>query len=418
MALAAGTLLLLTACPLRMLSDEPNPVGGPASAPTSLEDGTAARSAIPPAPSRPGPDSTLEVPWNGTLWQSMPNFTWAACDVSAHTRQVIDRAFGEWAYAASNQDIPVQFSELPCSTGNSAAQIRLFEGSSTDLPGIPDVDIFGLTLARDANGRICGVDVVSSCVAVSARIYLFTDTWQSDELSYGQAAKTVAHELGHAIGLAHDHFCNFDSIMAQSCEPIFDGLGVADAESIDALVDYVRAYFNLPALHAQRAPDPPVSGGATVTYHAGYNLVAGPRGTHFSGVVGPLYTLLSGDAGYRSIPSSQATYDGYGYWAYFPQDVTVQLNGGETPFFSAVATPGKWFLVGNASASAAMRIHGADTVYVYDPQATQYRPSTTIQPGQAAWVRPNRDGFVWVVSTDLSQDQVRCYLELGDPSTC
>src|SRR5438105_11166056 len=102
--LAAGISLLSMACPLRLMSDASNPVRGLASVLTSLEDGRAATSAVPP--SRPGPDSPLEVPWNGTLWQSMPSFTWAACDISAHTREVIDRAFGEWAYAASNQGIP------------------------------------------------------------------------------------------------------------------------------------------------------------------------------------------------------------------------------------------------------------------------------------------------------------------------
>ena len=74
------------------------------------------------------PDATLQVPWNGTYWQSMPNFTWAACDVSRNTRRAIDIAIGQWSYAG-NQGIPIRLSEVECSNGKTSAQIRIFEAS-------------------------------------------------------------------------------------------------------------------------------------------------------------------------------------------------------------------------------------------------------------------------------------------------
>jgi len=365
----------------------------------------------------------FEVPWNGTLWQTMPNFSWAACGVTDHTRTVVNVALGQWSYAASNQGIPIQFTELPCTSGTSLAQIRIFEASSTDLSlgGNPDVDVFGLTLALDANNQRCAIDVPPPCVAQSAKVYLFTDNWEQSGLTYAQAAKTVAHELGHAIGLGHAHFCNFESVMAQDCEPVLPGLGADDVQSIDALVDYVRTYFNEPPLNAQpvvaTAPDP-APPATTVTYHAGYNLVSGPRGTLFKDASGPLYSMLSGDSAYRSIPATQAAYDGYGYWAYFTQDETVQLKGGGSPFYSAVVAPHKWFLLGSDVSSGPMRVLGADAVYEYDTPNAQYRTSTTLEPGQGAWVLPDKNGLIAVASTSLTRDQVRCYLNLGSPASC
>jgi hypothetical protein len=119
------------------------------------------------------------------------------------------------------------------------------------------------------------------------------------------------------------------------------------------------------------------------------------------------------------MPASQPSFDSYGYWAYFTRDTTVQLNGSGAQFFSAIANPGQWFLVGDESGSAPMRVVvGAQTVYLYDAATGQYKTSDTIPVGQGAWVRAGRDGFIAVASTALSKDQVNCYLNLGSPTSC
>ncbi len=367
------------------------------------------------------PDSTLSVPWEDILWSSMPNFTWGACDLSANTRKVVDLALGQWSYAATNQGIPIHFSEVPCTNDKTQAQIAVTEDSSAELAGLglpPDIDVFGLTVAFDANNQICVVDVTGPCVAKRAHIFLFSDAWQNDALTNGQAAKTIAHEFGHAIGLAHAPYCTFDSLMAQNCEPILRGLGVDDVQSIDALVDYDLTYFGKQPLQTQPVA-PPISGvGATVTYHAGWNLVAGPRGTVFTGASGSLYTYLPTSTAYEPFPASSPSYDGYGYWAYFPQTTTIQLAGAGSTFFSADGDPGQWFLIGNENGTTPMQVMGADTVETYNPQTGQYQQTTTLQPGQAAWVKVGKDGQIAAAATALSRSQITCFLDLGSPATC
>ena len=364
------------------------------------------------------PDSTFAVPWNGTLWQSMPNFTWAACDVAPGTRQAIDIAIGQWQYAQQNQGVPIRFSEVPCKNGQTNAQIALFETTTRQLSGLTNVDVFGATIALDASQRICGEDVPVNCVAQTADVILFTDNWVQDNLNFGQAAKTIAHELGHAVGLGHAHVCNFDSIMAQNCEPVLPGLGNDDVVSLDALVDYDRTFFGQASLHPQPIESPVSGQGDTVTYHAGWNFVAGPRGTRFSGAIGPLYTLVSGDSGYRSIPAGQPAIDGYGYWAYFPSDTTVTLDGSGGVFFTVLAQPGQWLMVGNDSGVGPMRILGASAAQSYDSQSGRYQATNTLNPGQGAWVLPNANGVIAVALASLTSNQLRCYLDLGNPTSC
>lgn len=63
--------------------------------------------------------------------------------------------------------------------------------------------------------------------------------------------------------------------------------------------------------------------GPTVTYQAGWNLVAGPAGTVLTGAAGSLYTYQANDSSYEVLPVSTALTAGVGYWAYFPSTTMV-----------------------------------------------------------------------------------------------
>jgi len=414
-------LLLLQALPRSTSGGWPRLDGSATAAAEAAAPGTAAGLHLKPALASDDslPDSTLAVPWLGNLWQTLPNLTWGACDVSDNTRQVIDLALKQWTYAANNQGVPIKFSELPCTNGSTSAQISIFEVDAAQLPN-PDPDLLGETFTHNAQGQVCDIDVKGPCVAQDSETYLVTDNWQKLGLSNAQAAKTVAHEFGRAVGLATPHFCTFDSVMAQNCEPILQGLGPDDVQSIDALVNYARSYFGQTPINAQPPPPAPSGTGTAVTYKAGYNLVAGPRGTSFSAAGGSLFTYLPGDSAYETFDASQPVYNGYGFWAYFPRDTTVQLKGGNNQFFSAYPyiAPGQWFLIGNDNGTTPMRVLGATDVETYDPVSGQYVHATTLQPGQAAWVKPGRTDFIAVAATTLSAAQLSCYEDLGDPSTC
>jgi hypothetical protein len=368
----------------------------------------------PAAPEGAFPDAQFNVPWEGVVWSTMPDFTWAACNVAPETRQAIDIAIGQWSDAASNQGLPIRLTEVPC---DANPQIALVDSAGGAAAALDAAGALGATEVLDAQDQPCDVTSGSACVAAHALVVLFPDNWVQSGLSYPQAAKTVAHEIGHAVGLGHAHLCNFETVMAQNCEPILHGLGADDVQSLDALVNYDRAYFQQAAITAQPLAAAATDGG-TVTYHAGWNLVAGPRGTAFAAADGPLFALLPNDTAYRSIPSGVPSVGGFGYWAYFLRETTVQLAGGGAPFYTANAPPGQWFLLGNDSASAPMRIYGATAALTYDPQSAQYVAVRSLQPGQAAWVQAGSQGEIGVGLASLTADQVNCYLQLGDPASC
>jgi PKD repeat protein len=142
------------------------------------------------------------------------------------------------------------------------------------------------------------------------------------------------------------------------------------------------------------APAPVTAGAPVVRYPAGWNLVAGPAGTSFPQALGVLYTWQPGDSTYETLPSAAGVQAGAGYWAYFPQAVSVNMGGTSTDTALINLSPGEVVLAGNPSASAIITIRGADMAMAYDAPSGRYRSVQTLSPGSAAWVSIGSGGTV------------------------
>ncbi|HZU75401.1 MAG TPA: PKD domain-containing protein, partial [Dehalococcoidia bacterium] len=144
---------------------------------------------------------------------------------------------------------------------------------------------------------------------------------------------------------------------------------------------------------ATATPAAAASAGVTVTYPAGWNLVAGPEGTMFTQSTSPLYTFTAGASSYAVVPCMQGVHAAQGYWAYFASPATVQLGAGSDGQFTATLPAGQFITIGNPSPDKPVDLQGADLVYTYDPNAG-YRATTTLAPGQGAWAYSRAGGVL------------------------
>ena len=135
----------------------------------------------------------------------------------------------------------------------------------------------------------------------------------------------------------------------------------------------------------------------SVTYNAGWNIVAGPAGTMLSGTLGPLYTLQTGDTTYETIQPGTPLKAGAGYLAYFPaagQSTMPLASPGST---SVQLAPGQFILIGNPGNTRAT-VAGADTLLAIDPSSGALVPATSLAPGQGAWCMSNVGGQVIITN--------------------
>lgn len=134
--------------------------------------------------------------------------------------------------------------------------------------------------------------------------------------------------------------------------------------------------------------------GVTRSYPAGWNLVALPNSTGFAGISGA-YTLQPGDSGYETVTPDQQSVNGYGYWAYFGDNATVDLAAGSNDPYSVTTQPGQFLMIGDPSGTSPATVTGADQVYTHDP-TNGYQQTTTLLPGQGAWAVSLSGGAITV----------------------
>ncbi|MHB8574558.1 MAG: hypothetical protein ACYDCQ_04430 [Dehalococcoidia bacterium] len=143
--------------------------------------------------------------------------------------------------------------------------------------------------------------------------------------------------------------------------------------------------------------------GITIRYSAGWNLVGGPDGTVFNSS-GATYTLGGGDADYVQNPGSAPIAGGKGYWAYFPTDTNVTLNGAGLPSVRVTLPPNQYVMIGDPSGTQSALVDGVfDQVLTYNASSQRYDTTTTLDIGQGAWVISSAGGTVTLTASGPAQ---------------
>lgn len=151
------------------------------------------------------------------------------------------------------------------------------------------------------------------------------------------------------------------------------------------------------------APAAAQAGGLTVTYAAGWNLVAFPPGTDLSGIAGPLYIYQPQDQSYAYRLPAAGLPANTGAWVYFTAPTIVVLGTGSTAPASFGLIPPQWALLGDPSGIAPAFIEAAAIAYTYDP-LNGYEPLTRgeLLPGKGVWVTPMQGSHAAVTVTPAS----------------
>jgi hypothetical protein len=143
----------------------------------------------------------------------------------------------------------------------------------------------------------------------------------------------------------------------------------------------------------------PSGGTATVTYAAGWNIVAGPSGTVDSGSASQLYSFPPGSVSYQTLPQGSVLQAGTGYWAYFNAPVTVTLPAGGPGSTTLQIPPGQPTLVGNPGYGTATVSGSGVTLFVYSPATGSYQQTTQLAAGQGAWAMSTVGGPITITAS-------------------
>lgn len=145
--------------------------------------------------------------------------------------------------------------------------------------------------------------------------------------------------------------------------------------------------------------------GFTVTYASGWNIVAAPAGTAFSGANGSLYTIQAGDTNYETVTAGSPLKAGAGYWLNIPGGAQATLPTASPLPVVVQLPPGQWVMVGNPGTTTAT-VSGADSVLIYDPGSGNYNQTTQLQPGQGAWTVSYSGGQASISNAPLGQTEL------------
>ena len=141
--------------------------------------------------------------------------------------------------------------------------------------------------------------------------------------------------------------------------------------------------------------------GVVIVYPTGWNLVGVPTNTTLSAAVGSLFTLFHPtDTAYTSVPPSLPLLGSEGYWAFFRSPATVTLAGSGAQGGSVSLPAGRFVQVGNPGTKV-VSLSGMDAALSYDPANNNYLQTTTLGPGQGAWVFSRSGGALSLTAIGL-----------------
>lgn len=128
-------------------------------------------------------------------------------------------------------------------------------------------------------------------------------------------------------------------------------------------------------------------------YAPGWNLVAGPEGSHLA-LHGETLISLAGERPQYAESTLPTAHAGEGYWVYYNRGATLLLVGVPQPITQVHVSGGQWATIGNSGARPAS-VRGADIALTYTPDAG-FAPAGSVQPGEAALVYADSDTDVFM----------------------
>lgn len=179
----------------------------------------------------------------------------------------------------------------------------------------------------------------------------------------------------------------------------------SDARALRLLA--VLIALSLLSMAAHRLERVSAQAGSTVSFDAGWNLVALPSGTVLPSGAGPAFTLSPDGTAYEQVSAGGAI-GGRAQWVFFQQNTSLTLGPTAAQSSRRLAAPGQSLLIGNPSSDLTLDIGGANDAYSYDP-AHGWTSVTALAPGQGALVQVGATGSVTLgkVSGDALDAQVR-----------